>query len=160
MTHLLHEPVKTPPTLRLLLGSALILFIAAHSASSSSAAGTLTVTGVAVNHSAVKIYFNPVSGARDYRVYDVANPNNVKYAGMAHLIPSTNCPGSSCFRNFAGQSGGVTPVFPYQVVNGPAGGPQVLDIAAAEIDWNNVGDNNLHTLVVEAVDQLGPAPQG
>ena len=58
------------------------------------------------------------------------------------------------------QSDGVTPVYPYQVANGGSGGQTVLDVAALQIDWNSVGDGALHTLVVEAVDVLGPVPPG
>jgi hypothetical protein len=122
--------------------------------------GTVTIVGVAAYHSSVKVYFRPVPGAKDYRVYDVTSPNNVKYAGWAHLTASPNCPGSGCFHHFVVQSDGVTPVFPYQVANGASGGPQVLDVPALQIDWNSVGDGLAHALVVEAVDMLGPAPQG
>ena len=37
----------------------------------------------------------------DNRVYDVASPNNVKYAGLVHLAPSPNCPGLYCLNHFA-----------------------------------------------------------
>jgi hypothetical protein len=127
-------------------------------ASEPSAVGTLTITGVAANHSSVKVFYAPVPGAQDYRVYDVANPNSVKYAGLSHLSPSPNCPGTYCLNHFLAQSDGVTPVFPYQVVSGATGGPQVIDGPALQIDWNNVGDGAAHTLRVEAVDRLGPAP--
>jgi hypothetical protein len=122
-------------------------------------AGTVTITGVASYHSSVKIFFAPVPGARDYRVYDVNNPNNVKYAGLAHLTASSTCPGPACVNHFVAQSDGVTPVYPYQIAAGGSGGPQVLDIPATQIDWNNVGDGLAHTVVVEAVDMLGPVPQ-
>jgi hypothetical protein len=51
-------------------------------------------------------------------------------------------------------------VFPYQIGNGGTGGAQSLDVPALQIDWNSVGDGNPHTLVIEAVDALGPVPQG
>jgi hypothetical protein len=120
-----------------------------------SAAGTVTITGVAVNHSNVKVYYTPVAGAKDYRVYDVTSPNNVKYAGLVHLSPAPNCPGQYCLNHFA-STDGVTPNFPYQIANGATGGPQVLDVPANSIDWNSIGDGQPHTLVVEAVSQLGP----
>jgi len=125
----------------------------------SAAADTLTVTGVATNHSSAKVYFQPVAGARDYRIYDAATPTDVKYAGMAHLTASAACPGPYCLNHFVAQADGATPVFPYQVVDGPTGGPQVLDVPATDIEWNSLGDRQPHTLVVEAVDQLGPVPQ-
>jgi hypothetical protein len=128
-------------------------------ASNPSAAGTVTITGVAANHSAVRVYFNPVAGAKDYRVYDVTSPNNVKYAGLTHLSPSPNCPGTYCLHHFV-TTDGVTPVVPYQIASGATGGPQVIDGPAIQIDWNNVGDGAPHTLIVEAVNLLGPAPPG
>src|SRR5258708_39139188 len=42
----------------------------------SQAASTVTVTGIAVNNSSAKVFFNPVPGAKDYRIYDITNPNN------------------------------------------------------------------------------------
>jgi hypothetical protein len=119
----------------------------------------LTITGVAPNNSSTRVYYQPVTGAKDYRIYDVAKPTDVKYAGLVHLTPSPLCPGSACLQHFAAQADGVTPVFPYQVANGPSGGPQVLDVPATDIEWNGLGDGQQHILVVEAVDQLGPVPQ-
>jgi hypothetical protein len=123
-----------------------------------SALPAITIVGVASNHSSVRIYFRPVAGAQDYRVYDVTSPSSVKYAGLSHITAGPGCPGLSCTSHFAVEADGVTPLYPYQVVSG-AGGPQVLDVPATEIDWNNVGDGLPHDLVVEAVDQLGPVPK-
>ena len=124
------------------------------------ALGVVTVTGVAINHSDAKIYYNPVPGAQDYRVYDISNPTAVKYAGLVHISPDPECPGLYCTMHFAVQSDGVTPVFPYQIASGATGGPNGLDIPANDIDWNSLGDHLPHTLVVEAVDSLGPTPPG
>jgi hypothetical protein len=93
-------------------------------------------------------------------VYDTANPSDVKYAGMVHLSASAACPGLYCLHHFVTQPDGVTPVFPYQVATGAAGGPGALDVPATDIEWNALGDGLPHTLLVEAVDQLGPAPHG
>src|ERR1700737_4168463 len=123
------------------------------------AVASLAVTGVAPNNSSARGFFQPVPGARDYRIYDTAAPTVVKYAGRAHLTASGACPGPFCLSHFVAQPDGVTPVFPYQVASGPTGGPQVLNGAATQIEWNSLGDGRAHTLVVEAVDQLGPAPQ-
>ena len=155
MTHL-RTQVKKPSTTLLPLVFAVVTFIA-YGSSDPSAAGIVTVTGR--GFIVVKIYFNRVPGAQDYRVYDIASPNSVKYAGWTHLTASAACPGSSCFHHFVAQSDGVTPVYPFQVASGASGGPQVLDIPAQQIDWNNVGDGQPHTLVVEAVDAIGPVPQ-
>ena len=123
------------------------------------AGASLVVTGVTTNHSSARVLFQPVTGARDYRIFDGAAPTNVKYAGLTHLTPSAGCPGPFCLNHFVAQSDGLTPVFPYQVANGATGGPQVLDVPATDIEWNSLGDGLQHTLVVEAVDQLGPVPQ-
>ena len=160
MTALLREHARKPLLplwLAALAGAALVAASLASTARAQS--GSVTITGVAAYHSSVKVHFRPFAGARDYRVYDVSNPNNVKYAGWAHLTASPNCPGSSCLNHFVAQADGVTPVYPYQVVSGASGGPQVLDVPATQIDWNNVGDGQPHTLVIEAVDALGPVPQ-
>jgi hypothetical protein len=114
---------RTKTSFLFLLVFALVTFIVVRSASNSLAAGTLTVTGVAFNHSSARIYFNPVSGAKDYRVYDATDPNSVKYAGLTNESSPTPIP-------------------------------------ATQIDWNVVGDGQPHTLVVEAVDALGPVPRG
>jgi hypothetical protein len=134
--------------------------VAVQLAATVGAQGSVTVIGFAAHNSAVKIFYNPVPGAADYRVYDVTSPGGVKYAGWAHLTAGSNCPGYACFSHFATKSDGVTPLFPYQVVAGAQGGPQVLDVPATQIDWNSVGDGLPHTVVVEAVDRLGPAPPG
>ena len=146
------------PALALLAGAAAIG--AGHLATTLQAQATVTVTGFSASHSAVKVFYRPVPGAQDYRVYDVNDPNNVKYAGLVHLTPSTTCPGPYCDKHFVLSSDGVTPVFPYQIANGPSGGPQSLDVPATQIDWNSMGDGQVHTLIVEAVDALGPVPEG
>ena len=136
-------------------GCALVL----HAGPDPTAQGMVTVTGVSVNHSSVKVYFNPVPGAQDYRIYDAAAPDRVKYAGQMRIVAGGACPGSSCQHHFVMQSDGVTPVFPYQRASGATGGPQALDVPATSIEWNDVGDFNQHTLIVEAVDRLGPVPR-
>src|SRR3979490_2297228 len=125
--------------LRLSLSAALAAILAAFLASYPSAAGTVVVRGIAADHSAVKITFNPVPGAKDYRVYDVANPANVKYGGLVPLSPSPNCPGTYCLNHFVTGVDGVTPVVPYQIASGLLGGPSVIDGPALQIDWNSVG---------------------
>lgn len=115
---------------------------------------TLTVTGVAANNSSAKIDFNPVAGAADYRVYDVSNPTLVKYAGITHLDAGYGY-------HFVMQSDGVTPVFPYtSTSNYRSSGPQTLTVPSTEIQWNLLDDGLPHTLVVQAVNQLGPVPPG
>ena len=53
----------------------------------------VVVTGVAPNNSSAKIDFEPIVGAKDYRVYDTANPSDVKYAGLVRMTASAACPG-------------------------------------------------------------------
>jgi hypothetical protein len=115
------------------------------------------VTGVASDNSSVKIYYNPVPGARDYRVYDTSNPMRVKYAGLTHLLAAPGCPSQWCDTHFVTDGSGA-PVFPYQTASGGTGGPQAIDVPAPSIDWNLLEDNQAHTLIVQAVDQLGPVP--
>jgi len=118
---------------------------------------SLTVTGVAANNSSVKIDYLPVRGAKGYRVFDVSNPGVVKYAGMASHMDA----GNWGHNHFVMQSDGVTPVFPYRVAdNGRGKGPTTLDVPSTEIEWNNLEDGKRHTLVIQALDRLGPAPSG
>ena len=110
----------------------------------------VVVTTVTTNASSVKIAYQPVPGAKDYRVYDVANPTVVKYAGMIHLNAGAQF-------HFVTQADGVTPVFPYTSTYNSTG-PQTLDVPSTEIEWNRIDDGQPHTLVVQAVDALGPVP--
>ncbi len=115
--------MRKPSKLMSVTVFALASMIAAHPVQRSYALGIVTVTGWSADHSSVKIYFNPVPGAKDYRVYDVTDPTDVKYAGLTN-------------------ESSLTPV------------------PATQIDWNAVGDGQSHSLIVEAVDALGPVPQG
>jgi len=114
---------------------------------------SVTVSGVAVDNSSAKIDYQPVPGAKDYRVLDVSDPGVVKYAGMMRYLsdPYGN-------KRFVTQADGVTPVWPLQVENvSCCTGPETFDMPSAEIEWNMLGDGKPHTLIVQAVDQLGPA---
>src|SRR5579875_1222011 len=121
------------------------------------AAATLppvTVTGVQVDNSSAKIDFTPVSGAKDYRVFDVSDPHTVKYAGMVHL--KSDPYGGQVFNRNA--DGSLTWPLATHTVQGSA--PEQIDIPNWEIEWNELSDGKPHTLVVQAVDQLGPTPPG
>lgn len=121
--------------------------------SSSNTLPTLHVVSVASNNSSVKIRYLPVQGAKDYRVFDVTNPNRVKYAGMVHLSGfHTN---DTTLYHFLLQADGITPRFPYQL---GVDGPYMLNVPQTEIEWNSLPDNQEHTLIVQAVDALGPVP--
>lgn len=113
----------------------------------------VTITGVASDNSNAKIDFLPVPGAKDYRIFDVTNPMMVKYGGMLHLDAGPQF-------HFVMQPNGVAPVFPYTSTwNGRGGsGPQTLDVPSTEIQWNMLDDGQPHTLVVQAVNQIGPVP--
>ncbi len=119
---------------------------------------SVTVTGVAANVDSVKIDYQPVSGARDYRVFDLGAPTKVKYAGLAHL----DLGNSYCTCHFVLQPDGATPAYPIRTEANASGqsGPTHLDIPATELEWNGIGDGHPHTLVVQALDALGPAPRG
>lgn len=121
--------------------------------SSSDTLSTLHIVSVASNNSSVKIRYLPVPGAKDYRVFDVTNPNRVKYAGMVHLSAYSNT--DTTLHRFLLQADGVTPRFPYQL---GATGPFMLDLPQTEIEWNSLPDDQEHTLIVQAVDALGPIP--
>ncbi len=109
---------------------------------------SLQIISVTVNHSSAKVTFKPVAGAKDYRIYDVNNPTIVKYAGMAHLE------GGPFLMNADG-----TPVVPFRRSENGSG-PEVLNIPYPQIEWNLLGDGRAHTLIVEAVNMLGPVPPG
>src|SRR5262249_12459902 len=124
------------------------------SAQAGSSLPAVIVTGVAADNSSAKIDFLPVAGAKDYRIYDVSNPMEVKYAGMRHLDAGP-------INHFVTRPDG-TPVYPFQsVINGNGvTQPKTLDVPSTEIQWNLLDDGQPHTLVVQAVDSLGPVPLG
>ncbi len=107
---------------------------------------SLQILSVLVNNSTAKVSFKPVAGAKDYRIFDVAAPKVVKYAGMAHLE------GGPFRMNADG-----TPVVPFQR---GGNGPDTLDIPFPQIEWNLLEGGQPHTLIVQAVNQLGPIPPG
>lgn len=115
----------------------------------------VTILGVAADSSSVKIYFLPVPGAQDYRVYDVTDPHMVKYAGMWHMDTQQ---GSFAWYNFVLNADG-SPTYPLQAVNYTLPGSRHIDAPATQIEWN-LTDTQPHTLVVQAVDALGPLPRG
>lgn len=106
------------------------------------------VLSVIPDNSTAKISFKPFPGAKDYRIFDVTEPKLVKYAGMAHLE------GGPFLMNADG-----TPVVPFQASSNGSG-PSVLNIPYPQIEWNLLEDGQPHTLVVQAVNQLGPVPPG
>jgi hypothetical protein len=114
----------------LLVLVALSALLGALAASAGGAPRLLLVTVVRVtpDNSSAKIDFAPVPGAADYRVFDVASPKIVKYAGAAPVQDP---------RAFA-QTGAPVP--------------------STEIEWNLLEDGKPHTLVIQAVDRLGPFP--
>ncbi len=149
-----------------LLKAVLVLVVIA----SNAPAAEVTITGIQPSHSSAKISFVPVPGARDYRIFDVANPLDVKYAGLVHLTAAPGCAGdrdydltnTSCYRHLATNRDGSL-VFPLRAEGGYGNGgakkgPTGYDGPAYSIDYNGLGDGRPHTLIVEAVDALGPAP--
>ena len=114
----------------------------------------LQVTGVAANTDSVKIRYNAVAGAADYRVYDSKNPSNVKYAGIVHILAPYGY-------HFVTDAQG-NPLIPDQTAPNTAAVtlPTVISTPATEIEMNGLTPGTPHHLVVEAVDQVGPVPQG
>ncbi len=119
----------------------------------------LTITGVAVNTDSVKIRFYPVPGAADYRVYDSAHPTSVKYAGVWNLYAPYGY-------HFLLDSAG-NPRIPDQIVPNAVAHdgtlvstPTVIRIPALEIEMNGLTPGANYSLVVEAVNALGPVCQG
>jgi hypothetical protein len=147
--------------LLLLLSAALSLAVLAiGGATAAQSQPALTITGVQTNHSSVRVYYAPVAGATDYRIYDVANPTDVKYAGQAHYVPADNCPGFYCTHVFKTDAAGNV-LYPLQVLDAPCcqtGPNAVQDVGATDIEWNGLTDSTPHTLVVQALDALGPVP--
>ncbi|HEX5324706.1 MAG TPA: hypothetical protein VFW40_13035 [Capsulimonadaceae bacterium] len=115
----------------------------------------VAVTAVYAGVNSVKVDYQPVGGARDYRIYDVSNPVAVKYAGVWHL--DADQLGQFSKLQFAVDSAG-NPVYPLATKPTSAYSPyHHLDIPALEIELNGLAPGP-HTLIVQAVDALGPCP--
>ena len=78
--------------LALPLGSAPLLALHGHANShvqaktnTDSTLPSVTIRRLAIDTDSVKVEFQPVAGAKDYRIYERANPAFVKYAGQIHL---------------------------------------------------------------------------
>jgi hypothetical protein len=143
-----------------LLGVALVtmgtsLLAPTHRAGAQPTLPALIVTGVAADTSSAKIEFKPVLGAQDYRVFDRAAPTLMKYAGLRVWRVAPHC---SC--HVAVGDDGTTPLYPFHTVpNTPdQNGPTQVYGPNTEIEWNLLEDGEPHTLVVQAVDALGPVP--
>lgn len=114
---------------------------------------SVVITGVRSNNDSVKVTFNPVPGAKDYRIYVVSDPATVKYAGIWHLD-------ADYMQTFLLDSSGA-PLMPVQETsNGAVSGPTHIDIPATEIEWNGLQPGQSTRLIVEAVDAVGPFPAG
>lgn len=116
--------------------------------------GALILTGVAANTDSVKVRYSPVAGAADYRIYDSNDPRIVKYAGIWHLI----APAGYHFKT----DGKGHSLVPEQAVPNAAGvtTPTEVNVPATEIEMNGLTPGKTYTLVIEAVDAIGPASQG
>lgn len=114
----------------------------------------LIITGVATNTDSVKVRFAPVPGAADYRIYNINDPTSVKYAGIWYLSAPYQY-------HFVTDSLG-NPLIPDRTALNTATvtGPSVIGVPATEIELNGLTRGTRYTLVVEAVDALGPVPQG
>jgi len=146
----------------LVLGS-VSAFLPSHTSKTEAALlPNVTVTNVAVNVNSAKITFSPVAGAADYRIYDVSNPRLVKYAGLAAF----NRTGVGS-RFVTVNNDGVHPRYPLQLETIAGWGdtattsgqePFAVTGPLTTIEWNALEDHQPHTLIVQAVDQVGPQP--
>ncbi len=93
------------------------------------APGEVKIVAVYPNDDSVVVEFEPIPGAIDYRVFDVSDPMTVKYAGHWFEYPPA--------------TGGTVP---YE--------DDLFREKTRSIEWN--GLSGPATLVVEAVDVLGP----
>ncbi|HEX5324414.1 MAG TPA: hypothetical protein VFW40_11550, partial [Capsulimonadaceae bacterium] len=115
----------------------------------------MTITAVYPNLTSVKVDFAPIAAAKDYRIYETTNPMAVKYAGMVHL--DADQLGGYSKLAFATDASG-NPTYPLSVVNvGKYMAAHHIDVPVTEIELNGLAPGP-HTLVVQAVDALGPAP--
>lgn len=129
----------------------------------------LTQISVAANTDSVKVSFQPVAGAKDYRIRRLdggggSSPNDYKCAGMWHLDADTaTWPWSN--KQFVVDSSG-NPVYPLATEPNPNGQPagsdsgwsalHHIDIPALEIEFNGLTPGEPATLILEALDSLGP----
>lgn len=100
----------------LLIGSVLPL-----SNTTARAIGVVTVTGVQRNDTSITVFYTPFTGAKDYRIYDVTNPNRVKYAGQ---VPGTGTGTANNNVEWNGLNDGSSHTFVIQAVD--AVGPSIL----------------------------------
>jgi hypothetical protein len=132
----------------------------------SQALPAVNITSVSVDSNSVKVDFQPVPGAQDYRIFDISNPYDVKYAGIWQLDADYLAQWSSV--HFAVDSSGnyilplqVVPNAPETVPGQPWTSPDSkyhhASVPAMEIEFNGLLPNQPTTLVVEAVDAVGPA---
>lgn len=149
-------------TRKMMLAATILLFLMANNlvvlpltSPVAAALPQVTIQGVATDSSSVKVYFLPVPGAQDYRIYDVSDPHTVKYAGMWHMDAQQ---GSSPWYTFTLNADG-SPAYPLQAANNGVGGSVHVDTPATQVEWN-LTDTQPHTLVVQAVNALGPLPKG
>src|SRR5688572_1695672 len=71
MTATLHNRANRPSAFLLSVGLAAAFVVMARFDAGVDAQATVTVTGYSASHSAVKVFYRPVPGAKDYRIYDV-----------------------------------------------------------------------------------------
>lgn len=144
--------------------AALLLVFTGIARAQSGSLPPVTITSVKVNTDSAKVEFQPVPGAQDYAIYNISDPNDVKYAGIWHLDadPAT-WPWSNM--QFNVDSNG-NPIYPLTVIPNPNGQPagttagwsqyHHIDIPATEIEVNGLQPGVPQTFVVQALDAVGP----
>lgn len=98
-----------------------LLVVTVLSADSTKAVGVVTITGIQRNDTSVTVFYSLVTGAKDYRIYDVNNPNRVKYAGQ---VPGTGTGAANNNVQWNGLNDGSSHIFVVQAVDAP--GPSIL----------------------------------
>src|SRR5450432_2370779 len=101
----------------------------------------MKIVSIVPNVNSVKIRYEAVPGAKDYRISDPADPLHVKYAGIRHMLSPVGYhfgPDGTLFKN----------VF-------PSTKQQVFSAPALEIEFNGLPPGTT-TLTLEAVDAVGP----
>ena len=146
------------PLTRFLLSVALALVLTASTPIRwvrAQALPTVQITGVTPNLTSCKVDYAAYPGARDYRVVVDGNTMAAKYAGTWHL--DADQLGVYSKLAFATDAAGNA-LYPLLTVNvGKYTAAHHVDVPALEIEPNGLTAGQ-HTLIIQAVDELGPAP--
>lgn len=124
----------------------------------------VNVTGVKRNDDSVSVFFDPVPGATDYRIYKQSNPNTPKYAGVRNIgtlgaTPYPVTPYSIELNNVDVTNGNdvvveaVDQLGPFQTMDGSAG-PGMMWPDGMHVVSNGQGDPSNIPNVIARSDTL------